>query len=252
MLESEYRSLYESLKRYSDVQRLARETGLDEELLMVIYTQRVTRDATKRYYVVKKHVDQMSWRWRNGTPLIKLADQNGFPPVLIALMVLTSCGYTRKQIWAWIRNPDGLENKRLRREITEVAVNDHAYSPAGMERQYARGRWGEEKLQKWLDDQGIEYRTEKQLKGEFAKTPDCLLRNPIKLGNEQIFWIESKASYGDPVELRRNIHRQLVPYTQLFGPGIVVYWFGFADGATAPEGIYVRDAKFFEKPLPKS
>ncbi|MEW5937174.1 MAG: TPD domain-containing protein [Candidatus Thermoplasmatota archaeon] len=251
MNERDYRYLYERLRRYPDVKRLSEESGLDEELLMIIYTQRVVRDATKRYYGVKRHASRMAWRWRCGTPLLKIAEGYGFPPVLIALMVLTECGYTKRQVWKWVRDPGALENRRLRREITAVTNNDHVYSPAGMERQYARGRWGEERLHRWLDGQGIGYRTEKDLKGEYPKTPDCLLHTPLDLGNDKIFWIESKASFADSVELRKNLRRQLIPYTELFGSGLVVYWFGFVDGFQAPDGIIVVDDKFFEKPLQK-
>ena len=42
---------------------------------------------------------------------------------------------------------------------------------------------------------------------------------------------------GDDVELRKNLKRQLGPYTELFGEGAVVYWYGFVDGAESPPGI---------------
>ena len=44
-----------------------------------------------------------------------------------------------------------------------------------------------------------------------------------------INWIESKATFGDRVEVNKNMKKQLEPYLELFGQGVVIYWFGFVD-----------------------
>jgi hypothetical protein len=59
-------------------------------------------------------------------------------------------------------------------------------------------------------------------------------------------WIESKASFGDFIEIKRTMKRQLIPYTELFGSGAVVYWFGFLDGVRPYDGIEILDNSFFE------
>ena len=62
----------------------------------------------------------------------------------------------------------------------------------------------------------------------------------------KIHWIESKASFGDDIELRKNVRRQLKPYTDLFGTGAVVYWFGFVEGIEPPEGVMLLPGTFFD------
>ena len=48
LAREEYADLSRRLADRRDVDRVAQETGLDPELLMVIYTHGVTGDATKR------------------------------------------------------------------------------------------------------------------------------------------------------------------------------------------------------------
>ena len=38
-------------------------------------------------------------------------------------------------------------------------------------------------------------------------------------------------------------------YTELFGQGIVVYWFGFIEGVHPPKNVLIMDETFFEKDL---
>jgi hypothetical protein len=44
------------------------------------------------------------------------------------------------------------------------------------------------------------------------------------------------------VEINKNVRKQLEPYNELFGEGLVVYWFGFVDEIENPEGIYITDS----------
>ncbi|KAL4135018.1 hypothetical protein QTP88_006686 [Uroleucon formosanum] len=46
--------------------------------------------------------------------------------------------------------------------------------------------------------------------------------NEIKVLN----WIESKAMFGGPDQLRKSTQGQLFPYWNRYGPGAVIYWFG--------------------------
>jgi hypothetical protein len=92
----------------------------------------------------------------------------------------------------------------------------------------------------------VKYQMEADLRSKFSKTPDCLFGQPLRFDGTHISWIESKANFGDAVEFRRNAKKQLVPYTELFGEGIVVYWFGHVKGLVPPEGVYVASKGFFD------
>jgi len=246
----EYRELYDHLATPEDIDFLAENFGYDKELLLVIYTQRVVRDTTKRFYRVKDQAKKMAWAWQHGKSFVQIAREFDFPAILTALMILEQGKVNRKMFWKMLSDLDRVQDRRLRQELAEAARTDIVYSQGGTARQYARGRWGEAKLQTWLKAQGLKYRTEKDLRAEYDKTPDALLHKPIEVDGSKKYWIESKATFGDPVEIKRHIKKQLEPYTQLFGDGMVVYWFGFVDDVELPipEGVNVVDASFFESP----
>ncbi len=252
MKKSEYKRLYDRLNHRKDIDFLAKETGLDRELLLVLYTQKTVRSATKRFYKVKHRAASLLKNWNEGRTFLSFSEELKFPPILMAYIILKENNIPRKRFWEYVRNPEKIKDNRLSKEIADVVERDIVYSPEGNEMQYARGKRGEKRLQEWLDRQNLVYQTEDDLKGRHAKTPDVLLKKTIKTNGMNIRWIESKASFGDEIEIRRNTKRQLKAYTELFGPGIVVYWFGFIEGARGPKNVLIVDETFFEKDLKAS
>jgi hypothetical protein len=241
-----YQRLYDALETFEDVHRIARTEHRDEELLFLIHTHRVTRDATRRFYVVKRQVPRMVSQWKHGRSILEIAREWRFPPVLMGQQMLGELGIPRKKVWQTFLHPETAPDARIRHEVDALLAADPIYSPHGMDLQRERGRKGEERLQRWLEKHGIGYRTEKDLRGKYAKTPDALLDEPIIFYGQKLTWIESKANFGDDVELRKNLKRQLGPYTELFGEGAVVYWYGYVDGAESPPGILLWDGETFE------
>lgn len=245
MKRSLHRSLVERLTGKDSIQVLARETGLSPELLLVLYTQRVTRDATRRFYKVKFQAKRILSQWNRGFTLLKLAEEYDFPPVLMAYIVLLESGMGRKSFWKYLRQTETIPPGKLRTEIPELLEADILYSPKGYEVQSERGRWGEKLLHNWLKARNVTFMTEKDLRTEYPKTPDTLFIEPLTIEGKKVHWIESKANFGDEVEINRNLKKQLLPYLELFGPGMVVYWFGFIEDIRPPEGVQLVDGTFF-------
>ena len=84
---------------------------------------------------------------------------------------------------------------------------------------------------KWLDGKDVEYFTENDLRAGTVegKTPDFLLMEPIEWHGDQYNWIESKASFGDEYIHRKNHRGQVSKYVELYGQGILVYWYAYLD-----------------------
>ena len=247
----EYKKIYDSLNRPGDIEKLL-EQGYDIRLLETLYTQKTSRDVKKRFHFVKEKAPHMLREWKKGRTIMEIADKYRFSPILTAMFIFQEDGASRKRFWEFIKSPELLESPQTAEEIREAIKNDPVYSPDANDRHAERGKWGESLLWGWLDEQNLTYRTENDLRGvEGQKTPDCLLDEPMIYDGKKICWIESKASFGDNVEFRYNSRKQLCPYTQLFGPGLVIYWTGCLNDLEWPKDIYVSDMSVLQKKLEK-
>lgn len=240
-----YQRLYNELRSPEDIERLHAETGLDRELLIIVHTQRAQRTTTRKFYKVKAQVERLRAQWEGGMRILQLARMYDFSPVLMGMLILTSTGISRKEFWHIVRG-EKKAPRRILREIDEACRSDLTYSPWGLELQRRRGIWGEDMLHKWLDRFNIEYEVESQLRKRYPKTPDCLFARALKFNGTDIHWIESKANFGDEVEFRKTLKRQMIPYRELFGSGMIVYWFGFVSGLKVPDGVHLTSREFFE------
>jgi hypothetical protein len=103
MKYSDYKALYDNLKKPKDIADLAREFDLDEELLDVLYTQRTVRDTTKRFYRVKNQAHHMLRDWKRGKSIIKIARKEHFSPILTGLFIFQENGHSKKYFWNCVR-----------------------------------------------------------------------------------------------------------------------------------------------------
>src|SRR4030067_1663771 len=155
MRVDDYKRIYSQLRKPSDIDHLAHRLGGDRELLLVLYTQRTVRDATRRFYIVKKDMKKIAREWDRGMPIARLARIMNFPPVLLGLMMSAEIGLTRKQYWTYIRSPESCHDKRLKKELKQITHEEIIYSPKGAQIQTDRGAWGGKKLAQWLDRPAI-------------------------------------------------------------------------------------------------
>jgi len=243
----EYRRLFNRLNKYSDIKTLSKKDNYDEELLLVLYTQKIVRKATSRFYKVKSRSKELHKKWKKGQTIYEISKSIDFPPVLLGLLILNEEGITRKVYRNMLNDRGKAPTKRLRRELDEVVRKDAIYSPNGYEVQYKRGKYSEKEINDWLVDRGLKFRVEADLRNSYPKTPDFLLDKPINVRGTEIFWIESKATFGDAHEIHKNLKSQLKPYRELFGPGMVIYWFGFISPSPLTDGILIESKEFLDE-----
>ena len=245
---SEYKRLYDGLNTAADVEAFEAE-GYDRRLLETLINQKTTRYVRKKAFILKKDAGKMLAEWNAGRSFLDIAESRRLPPVLVAKAIFEKHGTPRKVFWEYVNDPSLLNSEETAEELAEARDADLVYSPEADRRSRERGKWGEGLLWDWLDAQGISYTTENDRRNEGVKTPDCLLDTPAVYKGRKICWIESKASFGDEYEFRYNCKNQLIPYTQLFGPGVVVYWTGYVDGLEAPENVILEDISITESKL---
>lgn len=241
-----FRNLYRKLNRVEDIKKLSKEFNMSEESIFVIYSQKVTRNATKNFYQVKVKCKNLLRTWLNGKSFLTISKELNFPPVLTALLILLEYGISRKKYWQYLCEVEQIGVERIREELKEVAKCDLVYSPNAMVLQRKRGDDFENFMKDWLCKNNIEFLRENDLKPRHKKTPDFLLKNPFKIDNFTVNWIECKASFGDDREFRRNSKKQLLPYLEQFGTGVVVYKYGIIDELEIFDGVRVLTEEFFK------
>ena len=243
---TEYNRILRQLNKEEDIDILAKRSNYSKDFFLVIYSQKIVSNATKNYHKVKYLARKYQTQWKNGKTFLQIANSIEFPPVLTALLILKEEGISRKMYRKYLNDLDLVSDERLKKELGEVIANDIVYSPKGNEIQAERGRGGEQKINDWLTELGLEFQTEKELTEKYEKTPDFLLKKPINVRGTNVHWIESKATFGSKSELRKNLKNQLIPYRELFGSGMVIYWFDFLTPAPIVEGILIESANFFD------
>jgi hypothetical protein len=142
--------------------------------------------------------------------------------------------------WKYLNNLKLVDDIRLRKELRRTCQYDLVYSPKAHEAQHRRGSRSEARIRAWLEKHYVKFRTESELRGHHPKTPDFLLDTPIYVRGAQVNWIESKANFGDKIEISKSLRNQLIPYRELFGSGMVIYWFGIIDTAPLIDGILIE------------
>ncbi|MDD5502031.1 MAG: TPD domain-containing protein [Candidatus Thermoplasmatota archaeon] len=255
-----YYQLYDKLNKLSDIEDIHKQTGQNKERLLTMLTQKIVRETKRRYYRVKARESYFARMWEAGDSIVKIAEEIKFSPVLLGGMMLGAKGIGKKKYHQMALHPESAPTPRLKKEMADVEAADVVYSKWGFDSSVARGKEGERKLYKWLDEKGIKYKTEEDLKAlNYKKTPDALLEKPVIINGRTVRWIDSKASFGDDEENRQNIRKQLGIYVDMFGDGMAVYWFGITEKTSTPDSIYlmtdpnedVKEWKFADESHPK-
>ena len=121
-----------------------------------------------------------------------------------------------------------IEDKELREQVSKAICEDKFYSPFVEKVKANEGVEYELLLQGKLKKFGIKFHKEQNLREMgLSKTPDIKLKLPIVINGQVINWIESKASFGDHYTHQQYLRSQFWGYFDRFGPGAVIYWFGF-------------------------
>ncbi|KAM0683866.1 hypothetical protein MDAP_000603 [Mitosporidium daphniae] len=123
----------------------------------------------------------------------------------------------------WMNAPHTIPNASLSKAALLAIEADEIASPLAD----AKKQWAVVMLVSKLDLPFIEEQGMRKL--GYPKTPDILLPVPIgsAFGNFVSNWIESKALFGDIKTHERYLKNQYLTYYNRYGPGIVIYWFGF-------------------------
>jgi len=184
---------------------------------------------------IRRYLDS----YRNGKSIVDIAEETNFSPFMMAREITEGIsGMQKKELTTCMKDPERIADERLRDEVMEAIEADEHYGPSYDTIRHVIGHEYEYILQQKLRARGIPFVTEEQLRQEgFPKTPDVKLEVPVEVDGHIINWIDSKALFGDE-KYHNDIYKNLRGYVNRFGPGMVLYWFGFVETANNDADIY--------------
>ncbi|KAM5235650.1 CDAN1-interacting nuclease 1 isoform 1-T1 [Ctenodactylus gundi] len=215
-----------------------------------------TSEAIESYY--QRYLSGVG---KNGAApvLLELANEVEYAPSLMARIILEKflqereetppatwlafgneiqCTWLRSQIIKFpssksvinsmLRDPSQIPDGVLANQVYQCTVNDCCYGPLVDCIKHAIGHEHEVLLRDLLLEKNLSFLDEDQLRAKgYDKTPDFILQVPVAVEGHIIHWIESKASFGDECSHHAYLHDQFWSYWNRFGPGLVIYWYGF-------------------------
>lgn len=217
---------------HTGVEEVAAKWEQPYDATRAIRSQYLQRKSIRNHYKVKDRAGFYYKEWKDGKTISEIALEVDFPPILLANFLMLKMRYSKKRTKEIMKNTNLVKNnKRLKDELDEVLSRDELYTPFSHGKQSAEGNRREDKIAEWLDKKDLEYFTENDLRAGTVegKTPDFLLLKPIIWHGDEYNWIESKASFGDEYIHRKNHRGQVSKYVELYGQGILVYWYGYLD-----------------------
>lgn len=221
--------------------------NLSDDSVLSIYSQEITKHVKKNYhqFIAPSNIFNIYRRFQEYVKqkktniILGLSQEYKFPSSIIAKellrIYLSECSNYKNvsdnKLKKLYKNPDEISDTIIRNEYVEAIREDKEF---GIESSQIRNQIGskyEEILETKLKDLDISYSNEKTLRASgFSKTPDILLDIPIAVGGEHVItWIESKALFCDGATFLDHITNQLRSYNNVYGPGMVIYWFGYVE-----------------------
>jgi len=208
------------------------------DALLSIRHQRLVRHVKAVSGDHRRHVLAYCRQYEAGQSIHEIARRLCYPPYLLARMlveVLCKVG-TRTKVTELMRAPHLIANHRLRREVMHCIAVDRDFSPGADRVSRSIGLDYERELQLRLQALAIPFEDEAMLRARgLPKTPDVRLSVPLGVvdacGKHHVVnWIDSKALYGTRETFEGEVLPQVTRYVNRFGPGCVVFWFGFCPG----------------------
>lgn len=227
---TEFLKIRRELKTLSDIRKLPYPRGM----LHCILQQKKVDSVKRKYHTFAERIPEILSYWEKEKKFPKWLT---LPPVMKIRLLMKGMGHSAKAINKALRNPEEvLDDEKLAEQIRRAVLSDYVYSPIAARLQRARGELGEKALAYELEKAGIEFLTEKDLKGRFSKTPDFYFEEPVEFMGKELKWIESKALFGDPKSHDLYWKKQYSKYYDMFGEGLIVYWLGCIEGMEVSDG----------------
>lgn len=231
------------------------------DALVSVYAQEASRKIRVNHGRHARGIEAHARRYAEGEDVFRVAADADFPACqLMRLMLEHLLGVSHKAVGAILKEPyaripsmpaagtvaaryGATLMRRLRTDVERVAAWDHQASPVVDVLRHGAGKEYEDLLEELLRAEGIPFVTERDLRADgHARTPDIKLEVPIAVRGRIVNWIDSKASFSDPIVHMEKGLEQFQGYVNRFGPGMVIYWHGIVDELNNDPNVLLVDS----------
>ncbi|KAK9869325.1 hypothetical protein WA026_003079 [Henosepilachna vigintioctopunctata] len=224
-------------KLTSDHPKISKDTLAS--ILSYEYQSRMKAKYVKNSNTKKKYWEAYTTKLNNSECpgiILRIAEDADIAPCLVAKLILEVYFEDRNEdngnfnVNTYLRNTALIPDQDLAYEVFLCTHFDNLYSPVADIIRSSIGQQYEIKLHNELVKLGLAFRDEEYLRRYgYDKTPDIKLEVPVAVDGFIINWIESKALFGTEGVHKEYITNQYLSYWNRFGPGLVIYWFGFVE-----------------------
>ncbi|EDV98033.1 CDAN1-interacting nuclease 1 [Drosophila grimshawi] len=213
---------------FTDVDPLALSCILQFEIINKARGQH-WRQEQRAKNLLKTYEDQCHL-YSDNSLLIRMACVEAINPIALCRLLLQE-KYDlkqRPQVSRLLKHPYLINDSLLAANVQQCLYSDNQEGSITDLRRRLVGEEYELKLKHLARKAGIHFYDEHDLRRMgYDKTPDIKMILPFLYKGFVVNWIESKANFGDPKSHKLNIQQQLYSYCNRFGPGIIIYWFGY-------------------------
>uniref|UniRef100_A0A336M0L5 CDAN1-interacting nuclease 1 n=1 Tax=Culicoides sonorensis TaxID=179676 RepID=A0A336M0L5_CULSO len=219
-------------KRFPKIPKLTLASILQHEKQIRLRQTHGRINARSKDYLSEYHQKVQNASKDSGKILVRMAIDMDFSPISLARIILATAypEISKPEISEMIRNFDLVPDPMLALNVGHCVFNDNQEGAIADGARRCIGEEYEIRLKDYARKAGMVFYDEGDLRREgYDKTPDLKMAVPFLYKGKVVNWIESKALFGDHDAHKRYLNEQLISYVNRFGPGIVIYWFGYLD-----------------------
>ncbi len=230
-----------ALSNPNDYHSYLLEHDINYDSFISLRNQLIVRKLKTESKLMESKMKRIITRINRGDSLHFISKELSFSSYKLAKLFLEYYFQKSFPIQLFLENPSMISNEILREDLLNCISKDSVCSLEHSLLSECCGREYEDILIDKLHNLCLCFETEQELRNKGrSKTPDVLFLIPMAIttpyyesGQENEFvlvnWIDSKALFADVETLEEHL-TQFRAYSNRYGHGLVIYWFGFEEG----------------------
>lgn len=216
---------------------------ISNELIKSIRSSFVKNHMVKKHFILKNNIEKIIKDYNEGIDILKLTSKYDISP----LNILREIFYKKygSKLSKLIIKPDLLDPYDYSQ--LKIAIDNDEYALIDNSKILKESINFEKKIEDFLKSNSIKYVTQEELAkeqlkefGRIINTPDFLIKSDFFINDRKINWIDAKNFYGTKIPfIKDKIKKQTLKYLDKWGPGCIVFNYGFNENLKFTNILFV-------------